>query len=130
MLPHAVSDALKHRDRVQAVTFAPDGKRLATASWDGTVGVWDAIWDTVTRREIERWKNATAQLRFSADGKYLVSLAETTAAAWRWGADAQIDRACKGVKRNLTREEWRQFLGDADYRRTCSDFPEPKDSAR
>jgi WD40 repeat protein len=31
---------LQHKDRVVAVTFSPDGKYLATASWDNTARVW------------------------------------------------------------------------------------------
>jgi WD40 repeat protein len=30
-----------HTERVNAVTFGPDGTRLATVSFDGTVKVWD-----------------------------------------------------------------------------------------
>jgi WD40 repeat protein len=31
-----------HADSVTGVAFSPDGKRLATASWDYTAKVWDA----------------------------------------------------------------------------------------
>jgi WD40 repeat protein/serine/threonine protein kinase len=32
----------KHTQRVVSVRFSPDGKRLLTASWDGTARIWDA----------------------------------------------------------------------------------------
>ena len=31
-----------HKGQVNALAVSPDGKKLASASWDGSVGVWDA----------------------------------------------------------------------------------------
>ena len=33
-------DLIGHRARVRSVSWSPDGTRLATASWDGTVRIW------------------------------------------------------------------------------------------
>src|SRR5262245_5086377 len=42
LLPRAVGGPMKHHGAVQAVVFSPDGTHLATASSDGTAGVWEA----------------------------------------------------------------------------------------
>ena len=55
-----------------SVAFSPDGKRLASASRDGTVKVWDAA----TGQEIRTLKGHTGfvtSVAFSPDGKRLAS---------------------------------------------------------
>jgi uncharacterized protein with WD repeat len=101
------------------LAFTADGRYLASEN-QGTL----RIWDTRTRRETERWESGyTTLLRFSADGNHLISGAGTTAAAWHWGAQAQVAKACKRLARNLSREEWRLSLGEAVYRKTCPELP-------
>ena len=38
---------IAHQDKVYDITFSPDGKLLASSSWDGTVLLWDLAVDTM-----------------------------------------------------------------------------------
>jgi WD40 repeat protein len=32
-----------HEDSIRSLAISPDGGTLATASWDGSIGLWDLI---------------------------------------------------------------------------------------
>ena len=60
-----------HTDTIRALAFAPDGRTLATGSWDGSIKVWDIesgalLWTSWYRDNIEC-------LAFSPNGRTLAS---------------------------------------------------------
>jgi WD40 repeat protein len=62
----------RHTATVTRLAFSRDGKRIASASWDGTVKVWD----TVTGQELLNLRGhraAVYAVAFSRDGKRLAS---------------------------------------------------------
>ena len=56
------------------MAFSPDGRRIASASWDGTVKVWDAA----TGRETLTLRGHTDSFgaAFSPDGRRIASASE------------------------------------------------------
>jgi WD40 repeat protein len=41
-----------HRDSVLSAAFSPDGSRIVTGSWDGTVRIWDARLQKMSAKEL------------------------------------------------------------------------------
>ena len=61
-----------HTDCIYAVAFSPDGKSIATSSYDKLI----KLWDVATGKEIRTLKDhidAVYALAFTPDGKRLVS---------------------------------------------------------
>jgi WD40 repeat protein/energy-coupling factor transporter ATP-binding protein EcfA2 len=83
ILSSLVRKSLKgHTSIVTSVAWSPDGKRLATASWDQTARVWDAS----SGQELLTLKghtNPVTSVAWSPDGKHIATASEDqTAKVW------------------------------------------------
>jgi hypothetical protein len=48
---------------------------------------------------------------------------DKTARVWLWRPKDLIADVCARLPRNLTAEEWKQYLGEEPYRKTCEQLP-------
>jgi WD40 repeat protein len=71
-----------HTNAVNSVAWSPDGKRLASGSWDKTVGVWD-ISSGQTLLTCKGHTDEVASVAWSPDGKRLASASrDMTVRVW------------------------------------------------
>lgn len=112
-----------------AVAFSPDGRTLAYTSGEARFSI--VLWDVATRRRmgVIDAPATTLSMAFMPDGKRLVTgLSSGRVAVWDADVQNWPKRACEVANRNLTREEWRTFVGDElPYVPVCPALPVPKD---
>jgi WD40 repeat protein len=115
-----------HADAISVLTISPDGRWLVTGSGDATARVWDMEALSAEPMVLRGHEGGISALAISPDGRWLVTSArDTTVRLWRLQLDDLLDLACRTAGRNLTREEWEQYLsgsGEA-YRKTCAGWP-------
>ncbi len=62
-----------HSDKVSGVAVSPDGKTVASASSDGTIGLWDTATGKASHAPLKSTEGGFESVAFSPDGKYLAS---------------------------------------------------------
>ncbi|MDJ0517631.1 MAG: peptidase C14 [Trichodesmium sp. MO_231.B1] len=115
---------LLHQGEVTAVAFSGNGKTIATGSADNTA----RLWDTNTGKQVATF-NHQGEVRavaFSHNGKVLATASNDNTARIHWVRPKDlIAEACRRLGRNLTAEEWRQYINSNfdTYERTCDELP-------
>lgn len=66
---------------IEAISFSPDGKLLASAGWDGTVRIWE-IKSGRAVAVLHKHKTWVADVCFSPDGKLLATCAGEAVRIW------------------------------------------------
>jgi hypothetical protein len=92
-----------HEDSTECVAFAPDGRTLASSSWDNTIRLWDLNIGRELRKLMGHRGKANS-LAFSADGKTLISSGDDTTILF-WNV-ADVTRRERPRLRPLTAREW------------------------
>ncbi len=69
---HTIHGVGGHTSNVESVCFSPNGKLLATGSWDNTARLWDVATGRCVR-VLEGHTGRVYSVRFSPDGKLLVT---------------------------------------------------------
>lgn len=85
------------------------------------------VWQVETGREVARLSNLNeGSARFSDDGRYIIKTYNDEERWYAWQAADMVEQACQRVWRNLTAEEWTQYVGDGPYQKSCANLPMPQ----
>ena len=108
-----------HASNVTSVAFSPDGKTLATGTYDGAT----QLWDVATQQQIggPLPGNMVNSVAFSPDGKTLATgTSEGTVRLWDMSYLSQlVPYLCASVGRSLTPAEWAQYVQGVAYQSVC-----------
>jgi WD40 repeat protein len=95
---------LRHHHQVNAVSFAPDGRTLASGCRDGTVRIWDAA-TGVERFPLQESSDRITAVGFSPDGRILAS-GSTDRTVRLWDATIGHCLACFPMCADTIRALW------------------------
>lgn len=102
-----------HTARITGIAFSPDGSRMATSSYDGTVRLWhldDLNTLPVVFDDYESWVTA---VMFSGNGKEIISGGRNgRIRVYPVDIGSMIDQYCSFLTRELTPDEWNNYVGE------------------
>jgi WD40 repeat protein len=112
-----------HSATVDDVVFSGNGSTLATASLDGTIILYDVASRQPIGDPLDAGYGLAGDMSFTPDGRTLAAgYGRGQIMLWDINPDSWQQRACAIAGRNLTSDEWRQYLGSRPYEKTCTQW--------
>lgn len=122
---------LSNLDGLDLASFNPPINRtIIPRSLDNQVGVVVTVWDWKADQALAEIKTQSGTSfvyeELSLDGKVLLEIDQQHYQEVLWNLDIENWKvlACETANRNLTQAEWKQYLGEIPYHKTCDSFPD------
>ncbi|MFL5728866.1 MAG: eIF2A-related protein [Cytophagaceae bacterium] len=116
-----------HKARINDVKFSKDDHFLASASFDGSIKVWNMqnLNDQpIVLKDHSSW---VWKMAYSPEGDKLVAgCVDNLIRVWPTNSDVMAEQICGKIKRNMSIKEWEQYVApvnDIPYESTCPGLP-------
>jgi hypothetical protein len=82
------------------------------------------LWELPSGREAFRIPTSDRPLAIDRESRYLATIGPgNTVRVWSLRKADLIEEACRRMPRNLSKAEWRGYVEDDAYHKTCPELP-------
>ncbi len=116
-----VKELSGHKAGIADLEFSPDGELLASAGLDRKIQMWVVDHEEDLPIEMDNNNGNVWHIAFAKGSNYLIgSCNDGEVRVWPTDTKVLAEQVCPKLNRNMTKEEWRIYVGsDIGYESTC-----------